>query len=153
MSKWQVCYRPQQQLRKGYVFTGVCDSVHRRGCLPQCMLGYTRLGRYTPRSLQRTVRILLECFLVLCSFATLFTVEQIYWPGCTYLKTLHVKAGTCFPRWKELLQKITFVVALHIFTARHSSCLKVMFSQTCLSTGGRYPRGGGRYNLPPGTDN
>ena len=23
------CYRPQQQLRKGYVFTGVCHSVHR----------------------------------------------------------------------------------------------------------------------------
>ena len=23
------CYRPQTKLRKGYVFTGVCDSVHR----------------------------------------------------------------------------------------------------------------------------
>ena len=31
------------KLRQGNVFTGVCDSVHGRGgCLPQCMLGYTR---------------------------------------------------------------------------------------------------------------
>ena len=28
------------KLGQGNVFTGVCDSVH-RGCLPQCMLGYT----------------------------------------------------------------------------------------------------------------
>ena len=28
------------KLGQGYVFTGVCDSVHRGGCLPQCMLGY-----------------------------------------------------------------------------------------------------------------
>ena len=27
-------YRPQTNLREGYVFTGVCDSVHRGGCLP-----------------------------------------------------------------------------------------------------------------------
>ena len=28
------------KLGQGYVFTGVCDSVHRGGgCLPQCMLG------------------------------------------------------------------------------------------------------------------
>ena len=27
------------KLGQGNVFTGVCDSVHRRGCLPQCMLG------------------------------------------------------------------------------------------------------------------
>ena len=34
-------YRPETKLRKGYVFTPVCHSVHRGGCLPQCMLGYT----------------------------------------------------------------------------------------------------------------
>ena len=28
------------KLGQGNVFTGVCDSVHRGGCLPQCMLGY-----------------------------------------------------------------------------------------------------------------
>ena len=28
------------KLGQGNVFTGVCDSVHRRGGLPQCMLGY-----------------------------------------------------------------------------------------------------------------
>ena len=33
--------RPATKLGQGYVFTGVCDSVNRRGCLPQCMLGYT----------------------------------------------------------------------------------------------------------------
>ena len=31
---------PATKLGQGYVFTGVCDSVHRGG-LPQCMLGYT----------------------------------------------------------------------------------------------------------------
>ena len=27
------------KLGQGNVFTGICDSVHRGGCLPQCMLG------------------------------------------------------------------------------------------------------------------
>ena len=31
---------PAMKLGQGYVFTHVCDSVHRGG-LPQCMLGYT----------------------------------------------------------------------------------------------------------------
>ena len=35
-------YRPQRSCGQGYVFTRVCDSVH-RGCLPQCIL------RYPPR--------------------------------------------------------------------------------------------------------
>ena len=30
---------PATKLGQGYIFTGVCDSVH-RGSLPQCMLGY-----------------------------------------------------------------------------------------------------------------
>ena len=37
-------YRPQTKLRKGNVFTPVCQSFCSRGgggCLPQCMLGYT----------------------------------------------------------------------------------------------------------------
>ena len=77
-------YRPQTKLRKGYVFTSVCHSVHWGGCLPQCMLEYTHpqadtptgqtppFGRHPPGQtrptrylLQRTVRILLECILVL----------------------------------------------------------------------------------------
>ena len=63
------------QLRQGYVFTGICDSVHRVGA---CMAGgggmgdvYGKGGMHgwgggawqERRPLQRTVRILLECFL------------------------------------------------------------------------------------------
>ena len=33
-------YRPQRSCGQGYVFTRVCDSVHRGGGLPQCNLGY-----------------------------------------------------------------------------------------------------------------
>ena len=76
---------PASKLGQGYVFTGVCNSVHRGGCLPQCMLGYhtpqeqTPPGRrhppweQTPPPAQsmlgdtvnaREVRILLECNLV-----------------------------------------------------------------------------------------
>ena len=36
---FNLCYRPQTKLREGYVFTGVCDSVHEGG---------EDLGRYTP---------------------------------------------------------------------------------------------------------
>ena len=85
-------YRPQRSC-EGYVFTPVCDSVNTGGCLPKCMLGYTPPrsrhppsrqtpleadtppgSRHTPlkadtpprrRPLLRTVRILLECILVL----------------------------------------------------------------------------------------
>ena len=39
---------PATKLGQGYVFTGVCDSVN-RGCLPQCMLGYTPPGSRHPR--------------------------------------------------------------------------------------------------------
>ena len=49
-------YRPQTKLRKGYGFTPVCHSVNGRGCLPQCILGYTHtpwedtpLARHPPR--------------------------------------------------------------------------------------------------------
>ena len=31
---------PATKLLQGYVFTRVCDSVHRRGFLTQCLLGY-----------------------------------------------------------------------------------------------------------------
>ena len=43
-------YRPQRSCGQGYVFTRVCDSVHRGG-LPQCMLGYCHPlpGRRPPR--------------------------------------------------------------------------------------------------------
>ena len=44
-------YRPQTTLRKGNVFTSVCQSFCSRGRVPapdwQCMLGYTP-GRHTP---------------------------------------------------------------------------------------------------------
>ena len=79
---------PATKLGQGYVFTRVCDSVHRGG-VPQCMLGYTPPGadtppgedprgskppceqQPTPRAVhagdmgnKRAVRILLECILV-----------------------------------------------------------------------------------------
>ena len=87
-------YRPQRSC-EGYVFTPGCHSVHRGG-LPQCMLGYHAPPEQTPppgpgtppeqtppqsrhppgagtspsrRLLLRTVRILMECILVLrCVF-------------------------------------------------------------------------------------
>ena len=85
------------KLRQGNGFTPVCHSVHwGGGCLPQCMLGYTPPGRHpladihprantpwvdTPpadnpprRSLQPTVRILLECILV-CVCACLYLLR------------------------------------------------------------------------------
>ena len=42
---------PPSKLGQGYVFTRVCDSVHRGG-LPQCMLGYSipPQSRHHPRS-------------------------------------------------------------------------------------------------------
>ena len=42
-------YRPQRCCGQGNVFTRVCDSVHRAGVCPQCMLGYHHpLGPGTP---------------------------------------------------------------------------------------------------------
>ena len=42
-------YRPQRSC-EGYVFTGVCLSTGGRGCLPQCMVGYTPQSRHPPGS-------------------------------------------------------------------------------------------------------
>ena len=41
-------YRPQRSCGQGYVFIRVCNSVHRGGCLPQCMLGYHPPGNRHP---------------------------------------------------------------------------------------------------------
>ena len=78
---WRLDYSP----RKGYVFTGICHSVHGRGCVSQHALGQTPPRADTPpwqtpppgkqptlradtpsprRPLQLTMRILLECILV-----------------------------------------------------------------------------------------
>ena len=79
-------YRPQQSCGQGYVFIRVCDSVHRGGCLPQCMHPWEQTpprSRHPPQSRhhppgsrhppesrlqhtvnERPVRILLECILV-----------------------------------------------------------------------------------------
>ena len=48
-STFSYCYRPQRSCGQGYVFTRVCDSVHRGG-LPQCMLGYQPPWEQTPES-------------------------------------------------------------------------------------------------------
>ena len=76
-------YRPRTKLRKGNVFTPVCQSFcSQEWCLPQCMLENTPLGRHHPgqknhlgrhpapsrRPLQWAIRILLECFLVYSRF-------------------------------------------------------------------------------------
>ena len=94
---------PATKLGQGYIFTGVCDSVHGGGGwgLPQCMLGYhppgqgTPLGAGTPQEQAhppdwaptlahsmlgdtvnaRAVRILLECNLVLLGVYSLETMS------------------------------------------------------------------------------
>ena len=43
-----LCYRPQQQLRKGNIFTLVCDSVHRGGVWADSPPGRHPLGRHLP---------------------------------------------------------------------------------------------------------
>ena len=87
-------YRPQTKLREGNVFTPVCDSVHRGGvsvwgglcregslsgglypgglCLGGLcpvsrgsLYGGVSVRRHPPYGKERTVRILLECILVL----------------------------------------------------------------------------------------
>ena len=40
------CYRPQMKLQEGYVFTGVCDSVHWGVVVSQHVL---QVSRPTPR--------------------------------------------------------------------------------------------------------
>ena len=50
---YSVLLPPATKLGQGYIFTGVCDSVHGsggQGGLPQCMLGYhpPRQGRPPP---------------------------------------------------------------------------------------------------------
>ena len=43
-------YRPQQSCGQGYVFTRVCDSVHRGGvCLSACWDTATPRGRHPPK--------------------------------------------------------------------------------------------------------
>ena len=83
-------YRPLTKLREGYVFTGVCDSVHRGGrawllgvcgwgvCMAAgghawlpggmhgCRGGMRRIRQDTVN--ERAVRILLECILVSLNF-------------------------------------------------------------------------------------
>ena len=81
---------PATKLGQGYIFTGVCDSVHRgvlplggRGTLPPggCLVETPHPGRL----LLRAVRILLECILVfssvypqLCLFVQVWTTAFHY---------------------------------------------------------------------------
>ena len=41
---------PATKLGQGYIFTGMCDSVHRGG-LPQCILGYHSLDQAHPQTI------------------------------------------------------------------------------------------------------
>ena len=67
-----VCYRPQMKLRKGNVFTSVYQEFYPQGACTPPWAG-TPLADPPPnrRLLQRTVRILLECILVLFCFLTI----------------------------------------------------------------------------------
>ena len=67
------CYHPQTKLQKGNVFTPVCQSFCLKGESASVHAGIHPPGRHPPppsqhppsrRPLQRTVRMLLECFLV-----------------------------------------------------------------------------------------
>ena len=111
---WSICswqagnghlYHPQWSCGK-VMFLHLSVILSTWGCLPQCMLGYIPSGRHPPgrhppgqtpptwqtpplgrhplRSLQRTVRIPLECILVQECFSEIFnvhrlTVSIIYW--------------------------------------------------------------------------
>ena len=59
-------------MRQGNIFTSVCHSVHRgRGVCPSAC--WDPPGQTPPRRpLQRTVRILLECFLVYHTYVVLY---------------------------------------------------------------------------------
>ena len=82
---------PATKLGQGYIFTGVCDSVHRGG-LPQCMLGYhTPRTRHPPAQSMlgntvnaRAVRILLECNLV-DKYLYKPPRQRLLVHGCTFL--------------------------------------------------------------------
>ena len=60
---------PATKLGQGYIFIGVCDSVHGGGGLPQSMLGDTVNTR--------EVRILLECNLVLKKYLSIYSTKDI----------------------------------------------------------------------------
>ena len=102
------CYRPQRSCGQGYVFTRVCDSVHRGFCLSACWdttpyqgdppaketpcQGHTPCQGYPPAKetplprrhppgsrLRHTVRILLECILVFLKFSRFSTERKETW--------------------------------------------------------------------------
>ena len=71
-TQYKLYLPPATKLGQGYIFTGVCDSVHRGVSAP----GVSAPGGVTTslppgRLLLRAVRILLECILVYDSFVYL----------------------------------------------------------------------------------
>ena len=143
------CYRPQTKLRKGNVFTSVC--------LPQCMLGYTPLGRHpqadtpptpTPsrRLLQQTVRILLECILVFISYLQL--IHRTY-PG------FPLDLETCEYTWKnrEILKNLLKIneTRMHSSGIRTARLLTVYLGGgvSASGPGGVYQHAMGQRSPPP----
>ena len=142
------CYCPQIKLRKGNVFTPVCQSFcSRGGCLPQCMLGYTPpadtpLGRHPPpsrRLLLRTVRILLECILatkllkLLADYHVLESTrkENVHKPAKKKTKT---KCRTCQKRGKYSCKSINVETNIQKQMQHHTKALTTCstVSQTLL---------------------
>ena len=122
---------PANEVCKGYVFTRICHSVHRGG-LPQCMLEYTPLADNprannppwadTPRPdtspspfrqlLLRTIRILLECILVMIAVGEEGYTSLSCW---SFVKS-HLRLSAWF---------VCFCLYFFGISTRVQSCLKL----------------------------
>ena len=122
-------YRPQRSC-EGYVFTPVCLSTGGMGGLPQCMLGYHHPpGADHPPSrwlLLRTVRILLECILVLTSNSNKFL--SIYNPTLEQKKIPKIFLQNYVRKVKDVLATLVLEnvrAPIHIFHKTIIPCTQV----------------------------
>ena len=82
---------PATKLEQGYIFTGVCDSVHRgEGASSRGVPGDCLVEIPPGRLLLRAVRILLECILVDFSMLVLFYILSKYF---TSTRDIHTDLG------------------------------------------------------------
>ena len=120
-AKRQFCYRPQriygkvifsQACVKNSVHGGVSVSVHAGIHTPpeaHPREAHTHTQKHTPRwSLQRTVRILLECFLVLCFCLHSWWKSGWIWSDiCQYAEFISITASSIL---LKIIAVNTFVV-------------------------------------------